>query len=321
MLFLPFLFMAFASFCVFVFAMKSTPEQKALEKRLTSMKSIPGQIAGDGSGSLLLETENDSFAWVGVLAERFKFAETMHALLLQSESSMTLGKLMIASGVSAAVCGLLAFLICRGSLLIGAVALVQGSFYPVLFLRWKRSRKLNAFNSNLADAIDMMTRSLRAGHSVVAAIGIVAEQGVDPVKSEFAEVFKKQNYGLPIRDCLLQMLERVPSADLRVLVTGMLVQKETGGNLTEILDRITFTIRERVRIHGEIRTHTAQGRMTGWILCALPIVLLFILNLIDPGYSTVLFATPTGHKFMWGGAILLGLGGFSIRAIINGIEV
>ena len=321
MLFMPFIVMAFASFCVFVFTMKSTPEQKALEKRLTSMKSVPGQIAADGSGSLLLRTENDSFAWASLLAERFKFSETMQSLLVQSESSMTLGKLMIVSAISGGACSILAFLFLKGSLLAAAGSLFQGCFYPVMFLRWKRSRKLNAFNKNLADAIDMMTRSLRAGHSIVSAIGIVAEQGVDPVKSEFAEVFKKQNYGLPMRDCLLQLLDRVPSADLRVLVTGMLVQKETGGNLTEILERITFTIRERVRIHGEIRTHTAQGRMTGYILCALPIVMLLILNFIDPGYSAVLFNTKTGNKLLWGGVILLGMGAFSIRAIINGIEV
>ena len=101
----------------------------------------------------------------------------------------------------------------------------------------------------------------------MAAISIVAEQAVEPAKTEFGEVFKKQNYGLPLRDALMQLLDRVPSQDLRVLVTGMLVQKDTGGNLAEILDRILFVIRERLRIQGEIRTHTAQGRMTGWILC------------------------------------------------------
>ncbi len=322
MLLLPFMTMTAGSFCVLILAMKSTPEQKALEKRLTSMKSLPGQNSADGSGgALLLRSESDSYAWASGLVERFKVSEKLHALLIQSESSMTIGKLMIVSAVSGFACGILAFVLFKGSLLVAAVALFQACFYPILFLQWRRSRKVNAFNKNLADAIDMMTRSLRAGHSLVSAIGIVAEQGVDPVKSEFAEVFKKQNYGLPLRDCLLQLLDRVPSPDLRVLVTGMLVQKETGGNLTEILDRITFTIRERVRIFGEIRTHTAQGRMTGWILCALPCVLLFILNIIDPGYSTVLFSTPTGHKLMWGGAILLGMGGFSIRHIINGIEV
>jgi tight adherence protein B len=180
---------------------------------------------------------------------------------------------------------------------------------------------VKAFNAGLADSIDMMSRSLRAGHSVVAAIGIVAEQAVEPVRSEFNEVFKKQNYGLPLREALMQLLDRVPSQDLRVLVTGMLVQKETGGNLAEILDRISHVIRERLRIKGEIRTHTAQGRLTGWILCLLPLVMLLMLNFINPGYSSILFDDPRGRKLLYTGVGLLVAGGLSIRTIINSIEV
>jgi tight adherence protein B len=106
-----------------------------------------------------------------------------------------------------------------------------------------------------------------------------------------------------------------------VLVTGILVQKETGGNLAEILDRTASTIRERLKIQGEIRTHTAQGRMTGYILCALPIVMLVVINFLNPGYSTVLISTPTGNILCYVGITLLVVGGVIIRQIINGIEV
>jgi tight adherence protein B len=150
---------------------------------------------------------------------------------------------------------------------------------------------------------------------------MIAEQAVEPAKSEFAEVFRKQNYGLPLRDALMELLDRVPSQDLRVFVTGILVQKDTGGNLAEILDRIIHVIRERLRIQGEIRTHTAQGRLTGWILCALPIVMLVLINVINPGYSKVLLDDPLGRKLLYVGVGLLCLGGFLINQIINGIEV
>jgi tight adherence protein B len=166
----------------------------------------------------------------------------------------------------------------------------------------------------------MIARSLRAGHSLVAAIAIVAEQAVEPARTEFDEVYKKQNYGLPFREALMQLLDRVPSQDLRVLVTGILVQKDTGGNLAEILDRILFVIKERMRIQGEIRIHTAQGRMTGWILCALPIVMLGVINIVNPGYSNVLFTNPLGKKILYLGIGLLVAGGLIIRQIINGIE-
>jgi len=141
------------------------------------------------------------------------------------------------------------------------------------------------------------------------------------VRSEFNEVFKQQNFGLPLRDAMTQMLDRVPSQDLRVLVTGMLVQKETGGNLAEILDRTAGTIRERLKIQGEIRTHTAQGRMTGWILCMLPVVMLIVINMINPGYSKMLVDTPIGQMLSYVGIFLLITGGVIIRQIINGIEV
>jgi tight adherence protein B len=141
------------------------------------------------------------------------------------------------------------------------------------------------------------------------------------VRSEFSEVFKQQNFGLPIRDAMDQMLNRIPSQDLRVMVTGILVQKETGGNLAEILDRTSATIRERLKIQGEIRTHTAQGRMTGYILTALPIVMLLVINFLNPGYSKVLIDTPTGNMLAYIGLGLLVAGGLIIRQIINGIEV
>ena len=320
MLILAFVFMVVLIFGGLVLAMRPTSEQKAIEKRITLLKTAPGQIAGNAGGLLLAQQDAGSFAWIEGLAEHFKVSDKLQVLIIQADSNMTLGKLLaISGGVGCAVAGALYFIV--GILLVALAAGIAASFTPVLYLNFKRGRRVNSFNAALPDAIDMMSRSMRAGHSVVAAIGIVAEQAVEPVKFEFNEVFKKQNYGLPLRECLMEMLDRVPSQDLRVLVTGMLVQKETGGNLAEILDRITFVIRERLRIWGEIRTHTAQGRMTGWILTLLPVVMLFLINMVNPGYSEVLFKTPTGEKLLGLGIVLLCLGAFIIRSIINGIEV
>jgi len=319
-LIISFLFMALITFGILLFAMRPSSEQKALERRITHIKVAPGLTGGDAGGLLLSTPDSGSFAWIEGLVTRFKVSDKLQSLILQSEVNITLGKLLFFCGACGLGIAAIIFLF-NGPLIGTAVGFAQGCLYPIFFLRWRRSRKVSAFNGGLADSIDMMSRSLRAGHSVVAAIGIVAEQAVEPVKSEFNEVFKKQNYGLPLRDALMQMLERVPSQDLRVLVTGMLVQKETGGNLAEILDRISFVIRERLRIQGEISTHTAQGRLTGWILCLLPIVMLGIINVINPGYSNILFKTPTGHKLLYTGIGLLVSGGLMIRYIINGIVV
>jgi tight adherence protein B len=317
---LAFGFMMMVIFGIIFFAMRPTAEQKALDKRLTHIKTAPGVVAGL-EGSLLRSTPDaGGFGWLEGLVQDFKISDKLQTLIVQSDTNITLGKLLFFCGLCAAAFGGAMYL-WSSNLLFAAPTALQAAFYPVLFLLYRRKARLAAFDKGLADSIDMMSRSLRAGHSVVAAIGIVAEQAVEPVKFEFNEVFKKQNYGLPIREALMQLLDRVPSQDLRVLVTGMLVQKETGGNLAEILDRITFVIRERQRIHGEIRTHTAQGRLTGYILCGLPIVMLILLNIINPGYSAVLFETPIGHELLGAGILLLIVGGLTIRKIINSIEV
>jgi tight adherence protein B len=200
----------------------------------------------------------------------------------------------------------------------GGVAL---GLLPYGILSFKRSRRINAFNAVLAESIDMLARALRAGHSVVGAIEMLSENAQEPAASEFGEIFEQLNLGLPMRDALLQFLDRVPSSDLRVLVTAILVQKDTGGNLAEILDRTVFVIRERLRIQGEIQVQTAQGRLTGWILSALPIVMMVVLNLVNPGYSSILFHDPFGRKLMYFSMGMLAFGALIIRRIVNGIEV
>ena len=139
---------------------------------------------------------------------------------------------------------------------------------------------------------------------------MLAENAQEPAASEFGEIFKQLNLGLPMRDALMQLLDRVPSADLRVLVTAILVQKDTGGNLAEILDRTVFVIRERLRIQGEIQVQTAQGRLTGWILSALPVVMMVLLNLVNPGYSSILFTIRSGRKLIYFSLGMLAVGSF-----------
>ncbi len=162
-----------------------------------------------------------------------------------------------------------------------------------------------------------MTRALRAGHSISAAIEIVAEEGTEPLRSEFRQVYKQQNFGLPNREALLQLARRVPSPDLRFVVTAMLVQKETGGNLVDILDRAAFVLRDRLRIQGEVGIYTAQGRLTGWILTLLPFVMFVLINCANPGYTSVLLKDPMGRKLTYIGICMIGIGGVIIRKIVN----
>lgn len=310
------------TFGIVVFVMRPTPEQRAVQMRINTIKAAPGELsAGVGDiGQYLKRKEEGSFGWLEEMFETSAIAHKFKMLILQADSHTSMGTVMMTMfGLGfATLC--LTYLL-TGMLAVAVIGALVLSYAPVGVLRFLRGRRIAAFNTALPESIDMMSRSLRAGHSLNAAISIVADQALEPAKYEFAEIFKKQNYGLPLRDALSQLLDRVPSQDLRVLVTGIMVQKDTGGNLTEILDRTVFVIRERLRIQGEIRTHTAQGRMTGWILCMLPVIMLFLINVINPGYSSVLMNDPLGRKLLYVGVVLLCVGGLLIRKIVNGIEV
>jgi tight adherence protein B len=321
------LFISFAGILTITFVTvalvtSSSRSQRLVERRILSICTSGLQPGVDApQAQILLKLEpTGTFGWLDSLLQKYQLLQMLEQKIIQADIKTSPGKLLFTSLVLAAVgAGIVSmwFPILAVQLLVAAVF----GYVPFGYLGFKRSRRMKKFDAGLADAIDMMGRALRAGHSMTASINVVAEQAAEPVRSEFAEVFKQQNFGLPIRDAMTQMLDRVPSQDLRVVVTGILVQKETGGNLAEILDRTSNTIRERLKIQGEIRTHTAQGRMTGWILCSLPIVMLVVINFINPGYSNVLFDTPMGHMLSYIGIGLLVTGGVVIRQIINGIEV
>jgi tight adherence protein B len=316
-----FFVMLFTVFGIVALTMSPSAEQKAVAKRLASIRAATGiTITGHGQDGLLKAEDSGRFGWLEDILRQLPITGRVQLLILQADSQTTFGTLILYSfGLAVVVC-FITFLVLPFLPLAFAAATAAASI-PFVFLGIMRNRRIAKFNAGLPDSIDMIARSLRAGHSMVAAISIVAEHAVEPVSSEFAEVFRKQNFGLPLRDALTDLLERVPSQDLRVLVTAILVQKDTGGNLAEILDRTVRVIRERLRIQGEIRTHTAQGRLTGWILCALPVVMLVLINMVNPGYSDVLFHDPFGRELLYAGVVLLALGAFVIRQIVNGIEV
>jgi tight adherence protein B len=274
---------------------------------------------GEQAEELLKQTDEGTYPWFDQLLSRFGLYTSLQKLIVQADSKSSPGKTVITSLCLAIV----TFLILRffvPILAVQAIAAVILAAAPVLSLRFKRSRRLKAFNDALPDAIDLMARALRAGHSVASAIEVIAERGRAPVSSEFALVYQQQNFGLPFRVALTNMAQRIQSKDLQFVVTAMLVQKETGGNLAEILDRTTYVIRERLRIYGEVRIKSAQGRLTGWILSLLPIVLGVLINIVNHGFEKPLFEEPIGHIMLYAGAGMLAVGSLIISKIVK-IEV
>jgi tight adherence protein B len=187
----------------------------------------------------------------------------------------------------------------------------------VVYLRQKR---LRAFEERFPEALDLLGRAVRAGHAFTTGLEMIAKESPDPIASEFRTTFEEQNFGLPLRDALLNMTERIPSIDVRFFVTALLIQKETGGNLAEILDGLARVIRDRFRIYREVRVRTAQGRLTAGILIALPIFMLLLLMTMNPNYMGVLFHDSRGVLALTVAGIMQVVGSLVIWKIIH-IEV
>jgi len=185
------------------------------------------------------------------------------------------------------------------------------------FVLFKRSKRLDSFQQGLPEALDLMVSALRAGHSLVAAMGSVARECADPLGCEFKACFEEQNYGLEMKTALDNMINRVPLQDLRIVATAIMIQKESGGNLAEVLDKTSHVVRERFRLKRQVAVHTAQGRMTGWVLTCLPVVLGIALYIVNPALMSVLWTNPIGIKMLWTAFGMLVVGGLIIRHIIN----
>lgn len=310
-LFLPFVFMA----------ARISKEERQMRARFAMLQSRgAGGLSSNGKAELLKAAEQEPVGRYATVMARVAARANLDVLLLQANAQQTpsaviqLCGLIVSGGVLLALLGTRSLLL---SLAFGAGA----GMVPWLLLKVRARQRLDAMNKALPQVMDMISRALRAGHSLPATLSIVAEEAAEPARSAFSEVFQKQKFGLPLRDALMEMVRCFPSQDLKVLVTAILVQRDTGGNLVQILDRTSKVIRERLKLQGDVRVHTAQGRMTGWILCLLPVLMLGMLLLTNPSYPKVLLDDPLGRKLIWAGIGLLVLGAFLIQRIVKGIEV
>jgi tight adherence protein B len=310
------------AFGLLVVATTQPDLHKAVRQRLAAIPAAENRL-GQGppdAPQFLKEAGLAPAGWLHALLNRLAGSEKLRRYIAQGNSSQTVQNVFLLS-LGLGIAGFVLALLFAPALPIEILAGCALASLPSLQVVWRRSRRIASFAAGLPEAVDMMARSLRAGHSMAAAIEIVSLNSIEPTASEFGQVFQQQNFGLPLREALTQLLDRVPSQDLRILVTAILVQRETGGNLVELLDRTAFILRDRLRIHGEIRIHTAQGRMTGWVLSLLPVIMLILINLLNPGYSRILFTDPFGRKLLYGGAALIVAGALIINRIVNGIEV
>lgn len=210
------------------------------------------------------------------------------------------------------------------ALLRGAIGLVPGfllgAAVPFMMLMRKRTVRVRRFEEQFPEALDLLSRALKAGHAFQTAMGMVAEEGAEPMGSEFRKTFEEQNYGLPLKDALNNLAIRMPLLDVRFFATAVLIQRETGGNLSEILDNLAYVVRERFKILRQVRVYTAHGRMTGYVLLALPAFLAVALMFINPEHMNILFHERVGRMMIAATVVLQTIGYLWIRKVVT-IEV
>ncbi len=247
---------------------------------------------------------------------QWSWSTRLQNLLSQAGMKAKPGKIILLS----AVFGLSAYLV-TGHFFprfpLGLIAAIFAGAIPLVVVAWKRRRRLRKFEENFPQALDLLGRAVRAGHAFTTGLEMIAKESAEPLASEFRSTFEEQNFGLPLRDALLNMAERVPLIDVRFFVTSLLIQKETGGNLAEILDGLARVIRDRFRIYRDVRVRTAQGRLTAGILIALPPFMMSVLGIINPHYIGVLFSDPVGPEVLAVAATLQVIGSTIIWKIIH----
>jgi len=253
---------------------------------------------------------------IGLFGDRFPQLWDLHHLLSQSGLSWTLGGLLTRMG-SFATLGGFVFLLASDRAWVAVIAFAVGASLPYSYVRWKKKRRIHQLDSQLPDAIDLIARAVRAGHPLSEGLRMAAEEAPEPLASEFRITFEEQKFGLPFEEAMMGLGDRMEIIDVRILVTAILVQREVGGNLSEILETIAETMRARFSLKRQVRVYTAQGRMSGYTLAALPIVVGTVISLINPEYMQTLFQESLGHALLASAGVLQGIGFLWIRRIVD----
>jgi tight adherence protein B len=304
-----------AAFAVVAFFTEPSKTDKLIYSRLVSLDRKVVS-SGDEEEGIVKQITFSTIPAFDRFLRNNRLAIKLQLLIEQSAVSWTVGRVVFSSLALVSLGAVIGNWWIAPGLLGWTPGLVLAAA-PFIVLLQKRRARLHRFAELLPGAIDLMSRGLRAGQALPAAIETVSQEGEEPLRSEFQRATDEQSFGLPFREAMVNLSRRMPVPDLQFLVTAILVQKETGGNLAQILDKTSHVIRERVRLAGEMRIRTAQGRLTGWLLCLLPFVIFIGMNLLHPGYGKELFSNPIGQKLVTYASVMMVIGIFTIRRIVN----
>jgi len=250
------------------------------------------------------------------LLRRSERVSNFQTMLSQADLKLRAGNMLFMSLCSGIATGFI-LLVASGFKTLALVGALVGALMPYSYASFRRSRRFQKFEELFPQAIDTLARAVRAGHALTTALELISNEVGEPVSSEFRKLFEEQKFGLPMRDALINLTERMPLVDVKFFVTAVMLQRETGGNLAEILDNLSYVIRERFKIQRQVRVFTAQGRLTMMLLMMLPPIIVVTMLVMNPSFIRPLFTDPLGHGLLVGGITLQTIGYFVIRRIIQ----
>jgi tight adherence protein B len=310
-----FVVVALAVFVIASLMDERSSKARLLRERLSTVQKTPERDAGQELAILRDEVMSKIPALDNLLRRSPQIAG-LQTLLEQADVKSRAGNVLLLCVLSGAGLALIVLLF-TGFPQFAWLALILGAFLPYSYANYKRSKRFSKFEEIFPEAIDTLARAVRAGHAFTTALELIASEIAEPVASEFRKLFEEQKFGLPVRDALVNLTERVPLVDVKFFVTAVMLQRETGGNLAEILDNLSYVIRERFKIMRQVRVHTAQGRMTMMLLMGLPPIIVITMQAMNPSFIKPLFDDPIGHLLIVVGITLQTIGYFVIRKIIQ----
>jgi len=308
------LFFLFIAYTLFLIASRKSDERDArLQQRVAEALRDVNRTSDEA-----IKISRDDLMGENVALNRvlnaLNLAKRLEKMIAQSDTQMTVSRLLGFSLVIGLITAFAAYTVMNGIFAFGIF--FMSAAVPFLHIAIKRRKRLLKFNSQLPDTLDLLSRSLAVGHAFSEALHQVASEMPDPIATEFRVTFEEQKLGLSTKVALDRMVDRVPLPDLRLCIVAIHIQRETGGNLAEILERVANTIRDRFKLMEDFRTMTTSSRASAWILCGLPFALVFLLSAINPDYMSKLLWDPRGHIVIFVAAVLQLIGMLLIKKIL-----
>jgi tight adherence protein B len=306
---------AAATFAIFWLIERRSSRARILKERLAGQRKAP-ERTGQEELALLRDQHLSEIPALDSLLRRSARISDLQKLLAQADMSMRAGNFLGLSALAGIAVAILAYALSQRAE-VAWIALLLGLVLPYSYVSIRRNKRFEKFEELFPEAIDTLARAVRAGHAFTTALEMITAEVAEPVAGEFRQLYEEQKYGMPVRDALLNLTERMPLVDVKFFVTAVMLQRETGGNLAEILDNLSYVIRERFKIQRQVRVYTAQGRLTMALLMGMPPIIVTAMLLLNPSFIHPLFADPIGHFLLVAGITLQTIGYFVIRKIIR----